>query len=108
MPELGPLLAERRVDLEPRGVDDRLVLVRVQGADAVHDRAAWLDALGGRTEERRLKLRERRRAPAQVWAPCEDAEARARRVDERAVESFELRRKGGRVRAHDANVCRPE
>ena len=54
--ELRPLLAER-LRLEPDGVDDRLVLVGVQRADRVDDRAARPRALGGGAQELELELR---------------------------------------------------
>ena len=73
-------------------------------ADGVDDRPAGPHALGGGAEERELELRERRRAPAQVGPLREDAETRARRVDERAVEAVELRRQRRPVRLDDRDV----
>ena len=55
-----------------------------------------------------MQLRQRVRAPAQVGAAGEDAEPRARRVDEHAVEAGQLRRQLGRVRIHDRDVVGPE
>ena len=89
MPELRPALD--RLDLEPRRVDDGLGLVRVERADGVDDRAAGADALGRRPQQLELELRQRVRAPAQVGARGEDAEAGAGRVDERAVEARSAR-----------------
>ena len=56
MAERRPLVAERQ-HLEPRGVDDRLVLVRVHRADRVDDRAAGPHALGRRAQQLELQLR---------------------------------------------------
>ena len=86
MRELGPLLAER-LRFEPEGVDDRFVLVCVERADGVEDRAARARALGGGAQQPELQLGQRLRAPAQVGPAVEHAEAGARRVDERAIEA---------------------
>ena len=48
-----------RLDREAGRVDDRLVLVRVDRADRVDDRAARPHALGGRAQQRELELRQR-------------------------------------------------
>ena len=55
-----------------------------------------------RAEERELEVGKRRRAPAEVGPLCEDAEAGAGRIDERAVEAVELGRQRGPVRLDDA------
>ena len=83
---LRPLGAER-LDGQAERVDDRLVLVGVQRADGVDDRPAGLRPLGGRPQQLELQLGQRLRAPAEVGTAREHAEARARRVDERAVEA---------------------
>ena len=105
---LRPLVAER-LDLEPGGVDDGLVLVGVQRADRVDDRAARLRALGRGAQQLELQLGQRARAPAQVGTPREHAEPRARRVDERTVEArlVELAQVGGRRRGRSAASASP-
>src|SRR5579884_1904299 len=100
---LRPLLAER-LDREPGRVDHRLVLVGVHGADRVDDRAARPDTLGGRSQELELQLGQRPRPPAEVRPPRQDAEARAWRVDERAVEAARVEL--AHVRRDDADVRR--
>ena len=102
--ELRPLLD--RLDLEAGRVDDGLGLVRVDRADRVDDRAARPHALGGRPQQLELELGQRLRAPAQVGPRSEDAEPRARRVDERAVEAGQLGRQRASVRVDDADVRR--
>ena len=101
---LRPLIGERQ-HLEPGGVDDRLVLVRVHGADGVDDRPAGLRPLGRGLEQLELELRQGPRPPAEVGPPREHAEPGARRVDERSVEAalVELAHIGGNdpdVRPH--------
>ena len=91
----------------PARVDDRLVLVGVDRADGVDDRPARPHALGGRAEERELELRQRLRAPAQVGALREHAEARARGVDERPVEAGQLGRQRRRVGVDDRTFVAP-
>src|SRR3954451_14834799 len=103
MHEGRPLVPERD-DLEPAGVDDRLVLVGVQRADGVDDRPTRLNALRSGLQEPELELRERLRAPAQVGSRPEDAEARARRVHERPVEAGELGWELGRGSVHYGEV----
>ena len=71
---------------EPGGINDRLVLVGVHRAHRIDDRPAGPRAGGGRLEQLELELRQRPRAPAEVGAPGQDAEARTRSVDERSVE----------------------
>ena len=51
MAELRPLVAQGRIDLEARGLDDGLVLLDVRRADAVDDRAAGPNPLGGGAKE---------------------------------------------------------
>ena len=77
MPELRPLVAEGRVDLEPGGVDDGLGLVRVDRADRVDDSPARPNARGGRQEQLQLQLGKGFSAPAQVGASIQDSEARS-------------------------------
>src|SRR5205823_6528640 len=84
---LRPLAAER-LDLEAGRIDDGLVLVRVEGAHGVDDRAAGLRPLRRRADQLQLQLGERLGAPAQIGSAGQHAEARARRVDERAVEAL--------------------
>src|SRR5437763_4989551 len=103
MYERWPLIVKRQ-DGEPARVDDGLALVGVERADGVNDRAAGPHSFGGGAEERELELGKRRRAPAEVGPLGEDAEARARGVDESAVEADELRRKGCSVRLYDRDV----
>ena len=79
--------APRSIGREAGGLDDRLVLVRVQRANGEERPSRRLHALCGRAKQRELELGQRLRAPAQVGAAGEDAEARARRVDEGAVEA---------------------
>ena len=98
MHERGPLIVKRQ-DGEPARVDDGLALVGVERADGVDDRAAGPHSFGGGAEERELELGKRRRAPAEVGPLGQDAEARARGVDESAVEADELRRKGSSVQS---------
>ena len=101
---LRPFVGER-LDLEPGGIDDGLVLVGVQRADRVDDRPARLRPLGRGPQQLELQLRQRPRTPAQIGPPREHAETGARRVDERTVEPalVELARVGGHhvdVRRH--------
>ena len=97
----------RGLDLEAGGVDDRLVLVGVDRADRVDDRAA------------RAARARPRRAAARAGAPAaavarqrrsgragEHAEARARRVDERAVEARQLGGARARRRARRGRSSR--
>src|SRR5215467_789097 len=102
-----PLVAER-LRIEAARIDDRLVLVGVECADRVDDRPAFADALGCNPKEVALELREWPRAPAQVGAAREDAEARAGRVDEDSVEGAELGGKLERVRLHNGHARRAE
>src|SRR5258708_39658938 len=86
MGELRPLLPER-LHAETARVDDRLVLVGVDRANRVEDRPARTNAFRRRAEQGELELRQRLRTPAKIGALREDAEARARGVDKRAVEA---------------------
>ena len=88
----------------PEASTTAFVLVGVHRADRVDDRPARLHALRSRPQELELKLGQRARAPAEVGSPCEDAEPRARRIDERAVEPalVEL----AQVAGHDPHVRR--
>src|SRR4051812_6128053 len=81
VPKLRPLVPQRRVDREAGRLDHGFVLVHVQRADAVDDRAAVLDALCRGPQERELELRQWLRTPAKVRPGGEDAEPGARRVD---------------------------
>src|SRR5207253_5218497 len=89
MAELRPFVAQRE-NTQARGVDDRLVLARVERADGVDDRPARPDALRGGPEQAELELRQRAGAPAEIGAAREHAETRAGRVDERAVVAGQL------------------
>src|SRR4029453_11028013 len=73
-------------------------------ADGVGDRALRLDPLGGDAEEVALKLRERLRAPAQIRPRGEDAEPRARSVDQNAVEAGQLGRQLSCVGVYHGDV----
>ncbi len=108
MPELGPLVGEARIHLEPGGVDDCLRLVRVDRADRVHDRAPRSHALRRCLQQLELELGERLGAPAKVGATIEDAEPGTRSIDERAVESRQLGGKRAAVRDDDTDVRRAE
>ncbi len=99
MSEPRPLVRERGVDLEPRRVDDRLGLLGVDRAHRVDDRPSLAHALRCSAEQLELELGERLGSPAQVGSLVEHSEARARSIDERAVEVAELGRKvSGRQR----------
>src|SRR5215467_9677267 len=102
--EARPLLAERGVDVEAGSVDDRLALVAIDRAHGVDDLPAGTHPFGRGEQELELELRKRLRAPAQVRPLVEHAEARARRVDECAVETGKLGRKRPAVGVDDANV----
>ena len=104
----GHSSARRRVDLEPGRVDDGLRLVGVDRADRVDDRPARPHALGRGAQQLELELGQRLGAPAQVRPPVQDAEPRARCVDERAVEADQLGRKRAAVGDDDAHVRRAE
>src|SRR6266508_294220 len=84
--ELRPLVSER-LDAKTRGVDDGFVLLRVDRANRVDDRAAGTDAFGGDAQKLELQLWERPCAPTEIGTAREHAEARAGRVDEHAVET---------------------
>src|SRR4051812_43593143 len=103
MAVVGPLLD--RLDLEAGGVDDGFVLVRVDRAYGVDDRAARADALGRGAQELELQLGQRAGAPAQVRAAREDAGAGAGRVEQGAVEAGLVER--ARVGVDDADVAAP-
>ena len=62
MPEPGPLVRERGVDLEPRRVDDLLGLLGVDRAHRVDDRPSLTHALRGCAKQLELELGERRSA----------------------------------------------
>ena len=103
-----PRGGEAVVDLEPGGVDDRLGLVAVDGADGVEDRAARPHARGCGLQQLELELGERLGAPAEIGPGCEDSEPGARRVDERPVEARQLLRQSAAVGADDLDVRRSE
>src|SRR5262245_2953018 len=109
VPKLGPAGAEV-VHRQPARVDYVLVLGPVQRADGVRDRAARPDARRGDAEEVELQAGQRLGAPAQVRPRVEDAEPRAGRVDEHAVEGAEpvgeLERVGVQHRQADAEPAR--
>src|SRR3954467_12172986 len=107
MRELRPLPAPG-VGLEAVPVDDRLVLVRVDRADRVDDRAARSHALGGNAQQIPLQLGKWLAPPAQVGPRGEHAQPRAWGVDEHAVELTEAFRKRERVRVDDAYVGRSQ
>ena len=104
--ELRPPLD--RFDLEPRRVDHRLGLVRIDGANGIDDRAAGAHPLRGRAQQLQLQLRQRARPPAEIGTRREHAEAGARCVDERPVESRQLGRERTPVRVDDGDVVGPE
>src|SRR5262249_60377400 len=79
--ERRPLVAER-LRLEAGRVDDRLVLVRVQRADGVDNRAAGAGALGSGPEQLELEPRQGGRVPAEVGAGGKGAAAPAPRARE--------------------------
>ena len=106
--ELRPRGGEGVVDLEPGGVDDRLGLVAVDGADGVEDGAARPHARGRGLQQLELELGQRLGAPAEIGPGCEDAEPRARSVDERPVEARQLLRQSAAVGADDLDVRRSE
>ena len=106
--ELWPLFRERRIDLEPGGVDDRFGLVRVDRADGVDDRPAGTHALRSCSKELELQVGERFGSPAKIGPAVEDAEPRARRVDQRSVEPGQSRRKLPSVGDDDADARCPE
>ena len=95
-------------DFEPARIHDPLVLVGVDRADRVDDRAAGRNALGGGAEQRELQLGQRLRAPPQVGPLRHDAEAGARGVDERTVEAVEPRWQLRAVGLDDGDVRGPE
>src|SRR5437763_6203166 len=105
--EIRPLLAER-LSLEPQRVDDRLVLLGIDRAGGIDDRAPAPHPFRRRSEQRELELRQRLGAPAKIGPRGEDAEARAGRIDERAVEAVQLGRKLERVGAEDVDVAGAE
>jgi len=105
--ERRPLGAEI-LGLEAGRVHDGLALVRIQRADRVDDRAPRLHPLGRRAQQGELQVWERLRAPAEIRAPVEDAEAGAGRVHERTVETLKSVGQLERVRVHDTDVCSTE
>jgi hypothetical protein len=108
MPEPRPLASEGGVHLEARCLDHRLSLVGVDRAYRIDDRATGADALRSRTQERELQLGQGHGAPAEIGPAVEDAEARARGVDERAVEPSEVRRELTAVGDDDPDVSRAD
>src|SRR5439155_3498017 len=74
----------------------------------VDDRPAGPNALGGGAEQAELELGQRTGAPTEVGAAREDAEARARGVDKRAVVAGQLGRQREPVRLDDRDVQRTE
>ena len=80
--------------LEPRGVDDRLVLVGVQRADRVDDRAARLRALGRGAQQLELQLGQRA------------ARASAGRDGARARRAPSTARRRARGRSRDSSSSR--
>jgi len=101
--ELRPFLAERK-HAEAARLDDAERLLGVDRADRVDERSAGPDPFGRRAKQRELELRQRLGPPAEIGPLGEDAETRARSVDERAVEPEKLGRQRRAVGLDDGHV----
>jgi hypothetical protein len=101
--ELRPLVTDR-LDAQAARVHDVLVLGGRDRADGVRDRSVRLHPLGRYAQQLELELGQRLRPPTEVRARCQDAEPRARRVDEHAVEAGQLCRELAGVGVHHRDV----